>query len=183
MKTASSITALAAAALAAGTVAAANFTAVRNGAWTDAETWGGAGTPTLADDVSIGGFTVTNALPVSLSAKSLTLTGAAKKTLTSVTVPAKAKIGGYSYKVTAVGAKALKGQTKMTKLVIGTNVTSIGKQACYGDKKLKKVTVKTKKLKSVGAKAFDGIHKKAVFKVPAAKKAAYKKLFKGKTVK
>ena len=78
MKAASSITALAAAALAAGTVAAANFTAVRNGAWTDAETWGGAGTPTLADDVSLGGFTVTNALPVSLSAKSLTLTGAAK---------------------------------------------------------------------------------------------------------
>ena len=113
----------------------------------------------------------------------VTLTGAAKKTLTSVTVPAKAKIGGYSYKVTAVGAKALKGQKKMTKLVIGANITSIGKQACYGDKKLKKVTVKTKKLKSVGAKAFDGIHKKAVFKVPAAKKAAYKKLFKGKTVK
>jgi hypothetical protein len=38
------------------------------------------------------------------------------------------------------------------------------------------VTVKSKVLKSVGAKAFKGINKKAVIKVPKAKKAAYKKL-------
>ena len=40
------------------------------------------------------------------------------------------------------------------------------------------VTVKGKKVKSVGKNAFKGIAKKAKLKTPASKKKAYKKLFK-----
>ena len=50
----------------------------------------------------------------------------------------------------------------------------------YNCKKLKKITVKGTKLKSVGAKAFKGIHKKATIKVPKSKLKAYKKLMKQK---
>ena len=48
------------------------------------------------------------------------------------------------------------------------------------DVNLKKVTIQTTKLKAktVGAKAFAKIHKKAVVKVPKAKKKAYKKWLK-----
>lgn len=47
-------------------------------------------------------------------------------------------------------------------------------------KALKTITIKTKKLTKVGSAAFKGIAKKAVFKLPKAKKAAYKKLLKKK---
>ena len=42
------------------------------------------------------------------------------------------------------------------------------------------ITIKGKKLKTVGKQALKGINKKAVIRVPKAKKNAYKKLFKGK---
>ena len=64
-------------------------------------------------------------------------------------------------------------------------LTSIGEQAFAGDKKLKKITLSTKKLKkaNVGKKAFKGIAKKCVFKVPAKKAGAYKKIFKARGAK
>ena len=64
--------------------------------------------------------------------------------------------------------------------MIGANINLIGKAAFAGDKKLKSINVKSKAIKKVGAKAFKGIYKKAVIKVPKAKKKAYKKLFKKK---
>lgn len=67
------------------------------------------------------------------------------------------KVEGKSYKVTQINGKAFSGCSK-----------------------LKKITVQAKSLKKVGKKAFKGIHKKAVIKVPKAKLKAYKKLFKGK---
>lgn len=84
--------------------------------------------------------------------------------------------------VTAIGSSAFAGCTKLTKVTIGANVRKIGKNAFYGCKKLKSVTVKTKKLtkKTVGSKAFKGIHAKAVVRVPKAKAKSYKSLFKGK---
>ncbi len=122
-----------------------------------------------------------------------------KKNSTSVTIPATVKVNGKSYKVTSISDKAFSGNTKLKKVTIGSNVTSIGanafakctnlkkvtigknvtkigKKAFFKCKSLKTVVIKTKKLKSVGAKAFKGIKKNAKFKVPKNKKKAYKKL-------
>ena|GEM_PF-1483092 len=129
--------------------------------------------------------------------------GLRKKSLKTLKIAAKVKIGGVTYKVTAVGNNAFKGNKKATKLYVGKNVKtigkmafakmkklksvvinskvlkSIGKKAFYGDKKLKKVTIKSKKLKKIGKKAFTRKGgKKLTIKVPKAKKKAYKKLIK-----
>ncbi|MCR5339269.1 MAG: leucine-rich repeat protein [Lachnospiraceae bacterium] len=80
-----------------------------------------------------------------------------------------------------IGAKAFMNCKSLTKITLYTNVVKIGKQAFYGCRKLKKVTIKSKVLTKVGAKAFKKTHKKILFYVPdKAKKAAYKKLLKGK---
>jgi len=42
-----------------GSVNAANFTAVKNGNWNVASTWGGATVPTATDNVNIGNYTIT----------------------------------------------------------------------------------------------------------------------------
>lgn len=60
------------------------------------------------------------------------------------------------------------------------SVTEIAKKACYGCKKLTCITVKSKKLKKVGAKAWKGISGKAKIKVPKSMLKKYKKLFQGK---
>lgn len=183
-----------------------------------------------------------------LAAKTATLTGTTKSTLTSLTIPASVSANGKTYSVTAIGKNACKGLKKLSTVTIGKNVKvieknafascvklktvkdgagiktigdnafsgckalktfptlskltslgagafkncvklaeftigtavkSIGKNAFNGCSALKKITVKTKKLteKNVGAAAFKGIHKKAVFKCPAKKLKAYKKLF------
>lgn len=104
----------------------------------------------------------------------------AKKTLTSVSVPATVKINGYTFNVTAIGDKAFNDCTKLKKVTIGSKVTAIGKQAFNGCKALTSITVNSKVLKTVGASALKGISAKAVIKVPAAKLSAYQKLFKGK---
>ncbi|SFB32175.1 Leucine rich repeat-containing protein, partial [Acetitomaculum ruminis DSM 5522] len=84
------------------------------------------------------------------------------------------------FKVTAIGNNAFKSQKKATSLVVGKNVQVIGKNAFYGDSKLKTITLKTSSLKKVGAKAFKGIYKKAVIKVPKNKVKSYTKLMKNK---
>lgn len=115
----------------------------------------------------------------------LEVTGLENKSLKQVKIKAKVKIDGVTYKVTSIGAKAFKGNKNITKVVIGKNVKKIGSKAFYNCKKLKKVTVYSKVLKKVGKKAFyrkGG--KKITFKVPKAKKKAYKKkLKKAKTNK
>ncbi|MCR5338203.1 MAG: leucine-rich repeat protein [Lachnospiraceae bacterium] len=81
----------------------------------------------------------------------------------------------------SIGNKAFMNCKSLTKITLYTNVSKVGKQAFYGCKKLKKVTIKSKVLTKVGSKAFKKCHKKIVFYVPdKAKKAAYKKLLKGK---
>lgn len=99
------------------------------------------------------------------------------KKASSASVPASVSYGGKKYQVTAIGNKAFAGASKLRKVTIGTNVAKIGSKAFYRCKKLNQVTIKTKKLagKKVGSKAFSGIGKKAVIKVPKAKKKAYKK--------
>lgn len=82
--------------------------------------------------------------------------------------------------VTEIGAGAFANCKALKKITIPAAVTKIGKKAFNKCKKLKTVTIKTKKLKTVGGSAFKGIAKKAVIKLPKAKKAAYKKLLKKK---
>ena len=82
--------------------------------------------------------------------------------------------------VTEIGAGAFANCKALKKITIPAAVTKIGKKAFNKCKKLKTVTIKTKKLKTVGSSAFKGIAKKAVIKLPKAKKTAYKKLLKKK---
>lgn len=123
----------------------------------------------------------------------------------TVTIPAKAKVDGVSYRVTSIADNAFKNNKKITKVVIGNNIVSIGKNAfakCTklvsviigknvikigkdafaGCKKLKKIVIKTKKLtkKSVAKGAFRSVGKKVVVQVPKSEYKAYKKLLRAK---
>lgn len=106
----------------------------------------------------------------------VSVSGTKNKKISKATVPATVKINGYAFKVTAVGAKAFSGCKKLKSVTIGKNVATIGSKAFYRAKALKKITVKGKGLKKIGKSALKGIGKKAVIKVPKAKKKAYKKL-------
>ena len=101
-----------------------------------------------------------------------------KKSAKSASIPATISVAGKTYAVTSVAKGALKGYKKVKSLVIGANVVKIGASAFQGCKKLAKVTVKSKKLKSIGKKAFKSTSSKIKVKVPKAKKAAYKKMLK-----
>ena len=59
-------------------------------------------------------------------------------------------------------------------------MTTIGVKAFYNCKVLTKVTIQSTALKRVGNNAFGKTAKKLIVKVPAKKRAAYKKLLKGK---
>ena len=121
----------------------------------------------------------------------------------AVKISSTMKGNGKTYKITSVAANALKGNKKMTSLMIGNNVVTIGKNAFANCTKLKKVTVNGSSLKTIGKNAFGGdkklktinmkkvkslktvakgafkaVNKKVTVKVPKAKKAAYKRLFK-----
>lgn len=124
----------------------------------------------------------------------------------TIKVPDEVVIDGVKYKVTSISNNAFANNKKVTKAVIGKNVTSIGKSAfkkCtnlktveikstklnkiganafYGAKKLTKITLKSTKLtkKSVGKNALKGTNKKLVIKVPKSKVKTYKTYFKNK---
>ena len=109
----------------------------------------------------------------------VSVVGLNKKSLKKIKIAAKVTIDGVTYKVTSIGAKAFKGNKKITSVVIGKNVKKIGKNAFANCKKLKKVTINSKVLKKVGKKAFyrkGG--KKLTIKVPKKLKKKYKKLLK-----
>ncbi len=133
----------------------------------------------------------------------VSFTGLKSSSVKKVTIPKTVKIGGASFKVTAVADNALKGKTKVTSVTIGANVktigacafkgckklsevtigsgvTTIGKEAFMNCKKLSKITIKSKVLKKVGKNALKGIKSNVTIKVPAKKLSAYKKLLKTK---
>ena len=101
-----------------------------------------------------------------------------------VKVPSTITVNGVKCQVTSIAPKAMKGNKKLTKVVIPASVRTIGAQAFAGCKNLKNITIQTPYLtkKSVGAKAFKGISDKAVIKVPKKKLKAYQKLLKTKGV-
>ena len=102
----------------------------------------------------------------------------------TVKVPSTITVNGVKCQVTSIAPKAMKGNKKLTKVVIPASVRTIGAQAFAGCKNLKSITIQTPYLtkKSVGAKAFKGISDKAVIKVPKKQLKAYQKLLKTKGV-
>lgn len=128
------------------------------------------------------------------------IVGARDGALTRIKISDSVMLDGKSYQVTSIAASAFRNNKKVTAAVIGRNVKTIGNsafsgcraltkvtikstkltqiasRAFSGCKKLKNLTIKSKTLKKAGANALKGIHKKAVIKVPAAKKKAYAKL-------
>ena len=92
------------------------------------------------------------------------------------------KIGGISYKITAVNKSAFKGYKYLKSVTIGDKlgkgVTKLGSKVFYKDAKLKNITITSKKLKTVGKNVFNGIHKKPVVKLPKSKYTKYVKLLK-----
>lgn len=100
--------------------------------------------------------------------------GVVKKKAT-VKIAASFKYQGITFQVTSVKAGALKGNKKITRLVVGKNVTSIGAKAFYGCKKLRKVEFKGKKVTKIGKGAFEKIKSNASVKMPKGAKAAYKR--------
>lgn len=87
----------------------------------------------------------------------VSVTGIKNNKLTAVKIPNTVNIDGYTFKVNAIASKAFYKKSKLKTITIGSNVTSIG------------------------AKAIDGINKKAVIKVPSARYNAVKKLLNSKT--
>ena len=133
----------------------------------------------------------------------VSMVGVKDNKITKVKVPKTAKIGGKSFKVTAIGSSAFKnnkkitsieigdnvkiigasafeGCTKLGKATIGKGVTEIGGNAFKNCKKLGTITIKSTKLKKVGRNALKGIKPTLKIKVPAKKLPAYKRLFKNK---
>ncbi|MDD5998129.1 MAG: leucine-rich repeat protein [Lachnospiraceae bacterium] len=104
------------------------------------------------------------------------------KKASTIKVPDSVTVDGVTYKVTVVVDKALAGNKKVKKVVLGVNVTGIGKNAFANCKNLKKIEVKSSQWnkKSVGKNAFKGTSKKLVVKVPKKMASAYKKYIKGK---
>ena len=107
------------------------------------------------------------------------------KVARSVIIPATIKAKGITYKVTAIGTKAFNGNKKLKKVTIGANIKKISNNAFFKCKSLKMVTIKSVLLtkKTANKKAFKGVNKKMVIKVPKKVKKAYVKIFKGLKVK
>lgn len=104
---------------------------------------------------------------------------AARKTLT---IPTTVKIGGKSFRVTAIGTSAMSGAKKLTTVKIGANIMTVGAKAFCGCSNLSNVTIFSTKLTTAktGANAFKGIRSNCRFKVPASRVSAYKKLLRAK---
>ena len=107
------------------------------------------------------------------------------KVARSATIPATIKAKGITYKVTAIGTKAFNGNKKLKKVTIGANIKKISNNAFFKCKSLKMVTIKSVLLtkKTANKKAFKGVNKKMVIKVPKKMKKAYVKIFKRLKVK
>lgn len=126
--------------------------------------------------------------------------GTKKKAVKSVVIPKKVKVDGYSFQVVSIYKNAFSGNSKLSKVTIGANVTIIGNGAFKNCKKLefiiipKKVTtigkkafagctglrcmlVRSDKIKSVGAKAFLGIDSRMTVKTSKNKSKEYARLF------
>ena len=108
--------------------------------------------------------------------------GPTDRQFTEVTIRSKVTLDDITYSVTSIADGAFANNKYIKSVVIPSSVKQIGSKAFYKCSKLKSITVKSKglKKKTIGAQAFKGIHKNAVFYVPAKKKSSYQKIFRTK---
>lgn len=144
-------------------------------------------------------YTVNNLTYKVTSSKTVIFMGTSKKSLKTLTIPAKVTILGQSLEVTAIEKRAMKKCSKLTtvvigsnvktigdeafmncshlkKITIGKNVKTIGKKAFYGDKKVTRITFKGAKLSKIGKKALSKVPKKVKIKAPKKAKKKYTKM-------
>lgn len=109
------------------------------------------------------------------------VTGAATS-VTSLKIPAAVTYGGKTYRVTTISSGAFRSNKRLTKVDIGSNITTIGTRAFYGCNKVKQVVIRSSKLTSSGiyTDAFKYSYSKMTVKVPKSKAAAYKTLLTSK---
>lgn len=139
--------------------------------------------PTPEPPAAVGTTTTVSGTTFKVNSASTVEVTKAPKTK-SVTIPDTVVVNGQTMKVTSIAANVFKNNKKITKVVIGKNITKIGKNAFYKCTKLKKITIKSKKLKSIGKNAFKKAGTKSLKIVfPKGKKKAYKKLLKKGSLK
>lgn len=91
----------------------------------------------------------------------------------TVTIPKTVTINGVKYKVVSIADNAFEDNANLTTLTIGANVTSIGIEAFCRCKKLSTVKITSKKLGTIGNKAFYGIRNNATFSAYRSKLTSY----------
>lgn len=125
-----------------------------------------------------------NTYKVKKAGKEVSLVRANTK-VTSLTIPRTITAQGLTYQVTSIEAKAFKNNKKIKTVTVGSNIAKISNNAFYKCSNLKTVKMNTLKLtkKTASSKAFSGVSKKLVIKVPKKVKKTYKKIFKGRKVK
>ena len=96
----------------------------------------------------------------------------------NVKIPNTITVNGKKYKVTSIGKAAFKGDSKLTKVTIGSNVKSIGANAFYGCKKLTTVTI-GKNVTKIGDKAFYKCTKLKKITIPSNVSSIGKQAFYG----
>lgn len=116
----------------------------------------------------------------STGGKRAACTGSRSNAVQMVSIPSAVEIQGKRYRVTEIADHAFAQKKKLSGVIIGDSVSFIGKKAFHGCQKLKNVSIRSAAVKQIRQKAFYGIHKKAVFKVPARKKGKYRKLLTAK---
>ena len=130
---------------------------------------------------------------ISTTDKTAAVVSANKKTKT-ITIGSTVTIENVSFKITAIEKNAFKGNKKVTTVKIGNafsgctklqkvtinskNLSKIEAKAFYKCKKLKNIKISSLKLKTVGKNAFKGIAKKVKIDVPNKKVKEYKRLLK-----
>lgn len=115
----------------------------------------------------------------SLADKMVTVVNTVKKSKT-ISIGDTVTINGETFKITAIEKNAFKGNSKVTTVKIGRNVTVIGANAFSSCKQLKKVTINSKNLEKIDASAFYNCKKLSSMKITSSKlKTVGKNAFKG----
>ncbi len=104
----------------------------------------------------------------------------------NISIPSTVEIDGISYKVISIAANAFKNNKKITKVIIGNNVTSIGKNSFSGCSKLKTLTIGNN-VALIGDNAFSNCTSLKKVTIPVKVKKIGKQAFYGckklKTIK
>lgn len=134
---------------------------------------------TKGDKITKGNTTYTVINP---KTKELSYTKTTSKS-SKITIPAKVKIDGVTYKVTKIANNAFKNNKYVTKIVLGSNITEIGDNAFKRCLKLKSITI-TPKVKVIGSNAFSGDKKLTVLTIKSGKltKKGVKNSLKGSSI-